>query len=80
MPGEEANYNKTTSPNDSAKQVGFTLPEDIEDLIERCEEITPCDIWMEYIATLPTDTSRDELTRVRPLFMEAATRYLEGNA
>ncbi len=79
MPGEEANYNKTTSPNNSANQANFALPEDIEDLIEKCEEITPCDIWMEYLATLPTDTSREELARVRPLFLEAATLYLEGN-
>jgi len=56
------------------------LPENIEEMIGACEinwgSVTPVDVWMEYLATLPLSTSRKELHALNARFMPAIREYL----
>jgi hypothetical protein len=52
------------------------LPNNIEDLISACETLTPVDVWMEYLTTLPLSTSREELHALNARFMPAIREYL----
>lgn len=56
------------------------LPDNIEEMISACEntgdQITPVDVWMEYLATLPLSTSREELHVLNARFMPAIREYL----
>ncbi len=58
------------------------LPENIEELIEACDIdidtgcMKPVDVWMEYLATLPLSTSREDLHALNAQFMPAIREYL----
>ncbi|MEL3920332.1 hypothetical protein [Aeromonas enteropelogenes] len=58
------------------------LPENIEELIESCDIdidtgcVKPVDVWMEYLATLPLSTSREDLHALNAQFMPAIREYL----
>lgn len=52
------------------------LPDNIEDLIRACEMVTPVDVWMEYLTTLPLSTNREELHALNARFMPAIREYL----
>lgn len=56
------------------------LPDNIEDLISACETVTPVDVWMEYLTTLPLSTSREELHVLNARFMPAIREYLCMNS
>lgn len=56
------------------------LPDNIEDLISACETVTPVDVWMEYLTTLPLSTSREELRALNARFMPAIREYLYMNS
>lgn len=56
------------------------LPDNIEDLISACETVTPVDVWMEYLTTLPLSTSREELRALNARFMPAIREYLCMNS
>lgn len=70
---------QNNSNMDTTPQMDF-LPENIEDLIRACEnlcdQITPVDVWMEYLATLPLSTSREDLHALKAQFMPAIREYL----
>lgn len=77
MLGELANNNNTTTgANNHCEALLFALPADIDNLIDACETYSPIDVWMKYLATLPLDTAREELHRIKPLFIEAVTEYM----
>lgn len=56
------------------------LPDNIEEIISACEntgdQIAPEDVWMEYLATLPLSTSREDLHALNARFMPAIREYL----
>lgn len=58
------------------------LPENIEELIDACDIdidtgcVKPVDVWMEYLATLPLSTSREDLHALNTRFMPAIREYL----
>ncbi|MCX0435270.1 hypothetical protein [Aeromonas veronii] len=52
------------------------LPDNIESLIEQCEVVTPIDVWMEYLATLPPSTTNEDLNKLQSRFMPAIRSYI----
>lgn len=76
MLGELVNYNNTAGANNLGEAQPFALPEDIDNLIDICETYLPVDVWMAYLLTLPLDTPKEELQRIRPLFIEAVAEYM----
>lgn len=76
MLGELANNNYTTGANNHCEVPPFALPADIDNLIDDCETYSPIDVWMKYLATLPLETTREELHRIKPLFIETIAEYM----
>ncbi|WP_429169343.1 hypothetical protein [Aeromonas hydrophila] len=73
---ELATSDEDSSANNRMTAGQYELPEDIEEIIEASLSYSPTDVWMAYLATLPTDTPKDELRRIAPLFKEAVAEYL----
>ncbi len=73
------NSNMDTTPQMQMNLMD-ALPDNIEEMISACEntsdQITPVDVWMEYLATLPLSTSREELHTLNARFMPAIREYL----
>lgn len=74
-----SNSNMDTTPQMKMNLMDV-LPENIEEMIGACEinwgSVTPVDVWMEYLATLPLSTSREELHVLNAQFMPAIREYL----
>ncbi|EPC4024979.1 hypothetical protein ACRZOU_000667 [Aeromonas salmonicida] len=76
-----SNSNMDTTPQMKMNLMDV-LPENIEELIEACGIdidtgcVKPVDVWMEYLATLPLSTSREELHALNARFMPAIREYL----
>lgn len=76
MMGEQTNNEGSTRANNQGVLQSFTLPDDIDDLIEASGTYSPDDVWMEYLATLPVDTPTPELHRLRQQFAIAVAEYM----
>ena len=76
MIGERTNSGETARTNNNGGLHSFELPEDIDNLIDACETYSPGDVWMEYLATLPMDTTKSELHRLRAQFVTAVAEYM----
>lgn len=76
MFGELANYNSTPGANNLSEAPPFALPADIDNLIDACDTYLPVDVWMAYLLTLPLDTTKGEIRRIQPLFIEAVAEYM----
>ena len=77
----QSNSNMDTTPQMKMKMnLMDVLPESIEEMISTsentCGAVTPVDVWMEYLATLPLSTSREELHALNTRFMPAIREYL----
>lgn len=76
-----SNSNMDTTPQMKINLMDV-LPENIEELIEACDIdidtgcVKPVDVWMEYLATLPLSTSRENLHALNARFMPAIREYL----
>lgn len=71
----QSNSNRETTPQMQMNLMD-ALPDNIEEMISACEntgdQITPVDVWMEYLAT----HSREDLHALNARFMPAIREYL----
>lgn len=76
MYNEQATGDEESGANNRMAAGQYELPEDIEEIIEASLSYSPTDVWMAYLATLPMETTKDEIRRIAPLFKEAVAEYL----
>ncbi|WCH21560.1 hypothetical protein [Aeromonas salmonicida] len=73
------NSNMDTTPQMQMNLMD-ALSDNIEEMISACEntgdQLAPVDVWMEYLATLPLSTSREELHELNARFIPAIREYL----